>query len=526
LGANWQRWLENFVLLRSLLIRHVGLIAIQWAVVPGDNCTAASPKDYLTVMPIADADPNSDDRALATSNINAVSIKQGSLVSAGDYQFTSYYGADGKLLIARRNLVARAEVWDILRTQFTSYNIEDRHNTSCIAIDGAGYLHVAWGMHGGGPLLYSRTTTPVVNKRPLHVIGERDGNTGVLRGQVPLQNDTNAITYPQFWKIPSTGDLLLTFRVGSAGNGEWQLARWGNAARAWSSIHTAIKPSDSAPQPWIDNDYSGDNLPNTNAYHNGLVFDDIGRVHVTWTWRTGGDSPSGFSDFQSNHNIMYAYSNDLGISWHHADGRLYERQRQHDIDENNAEPVVIVPEGSSMMNESSATIGSDGHYYLANYWAPRAAEGNHLRQYMLVEYDGAVWRVHQVTNRNTENGNARIPESRLKKFRMSRPIVLAGPANRILLVFSDYQRGGVVTVAYSEDAARTKWGFIDLTSENMGLWEPMYDSNRWKSEGALSMFYEPCGLGHRAATVSVLEWNARKYFASVGVATPNGSQKR
>ncbi len=168
-----------------------------------------------------------------------------------------------------------------------------------------------------------------------------------------------------------------------------------------------------------------------------------------------------------------------------------------------------------MMNQSSATIGSDGHYYLANYWAPLAAAGNHLRQYMLVEYDGATWRVHQVTNRKSENSNARIPESRLKKFRMSRPIVLSGAGNRILLVFSDYQRGGVVTVAYSEDVARTKWEFIDLSSENMGLWEPMYDSHRWKSDGALSMYYEPCGLGQHAAPASVLEWDARSYFGSM-----------
>jgi hypothetical protein len=331
-----------------------------------------------------------------------------------------------------------------------------------VAIDGDGYLHVAWGMHGGGPLLYSRSPTPVVNERPLHLLGERVGNAGVPRDQVPLQNDTHAITYPQFWNIPNTGDLLFTYRVGSAGNGEWQLARWGNAASAWSSIHTAIAPSDGRPQPWIDNDYSGDNRPNANAYHNGLVFDNTDRIHVTWTWRTGSDSPSGWGDFQSNHNIMYAYSDDLGRSWHHADGRLYERNGQHDIDENNAEPVVIVPEGSSMMNQSSATIGPDGHYYLANYWAPLSAEGNHVRQYMLVEYDGAAWRVHQVTNRHQENGNARIPELRLRKFRMSRPIVLIGPENRVLVVFSDYQRGGGVTVAYSEDAARMQWKFLDL----------------------------------------------------------------
>ncbi len=308
-------------------IRCFQLIAILSAVFSGSSGPAASPQDHLTLTLITDADMRSDDRALATSNINAVSIKQGSLVSAGDYQFTSYYGADGKLLIARRNRIARPKVWDILRTQFTSYNVEDRHNTSCVAIDGAGYLHVAWGMHGGGPLLYTRSTTPVLNESPLHLLGERDGNAGVPPDQVPLQHETNAITYPQFWNVPNTGDVLFTYRVGSAGNGEWQLAHWGNAARAWSSIHTAIKPSDDGAQPWLDNDYSGDKLPNTNAYHNGLVFDKTGRIHVTWTWRTGGDSPSGLGDFQSNHNIMYAYSDDLGHSWRQADGRLYERKR-------------------------------------------------------------------------------------------------------------------------------------------------------------------------------------------------------
>jgi hypothetical protein len=245
------------------------------------------------------------------------------------------------------------------------------------------------------------------------------------------------------------------------------------------------------------------------------VFDESGRIHVTWTWRTGADSPSGLGDFQSNHNIMYAYSDDLGRSWYRPDRRLYERNGRHDIDENNAVPVVVVPEGSSMMNQSSATTGPDGHYYLANYWAPHAERGNHLREYILVEFDGDSWRSHQITSRKSENDNARIPESRLKKFRMSRPVVLVDADNRVLVVFCDYQRGGGVTVAYSEDSACDKWEFIDLTTENMGLWEPMYDPERWKSDGTLSLYYQPCGLGPRASDVSVLEWDARRYFATV-----------
>ena len=168
-----------------------------------------------------------------------------------------------------------------------------------------------------------------------------------------------------------------------------------------------------------------------------------------------------------------------------------------------------------MMNQTSATTGSNGHYYVANYWAPNSRQGNYLREYMLVEFDGEHWFVHQVTHRKPENANERIPESRLKKFRMSRPIVLTDPENRVLVVFSDHQRSGVVTVAYSEDAARDKWTFVDLTDENMGLWEPMYDLARWNADGVLSMYYQPSGLGSRAASASVLEWDARGYFAAV-----------
>jgi hypothetical protein len=97
---------------------------------------------------------------------------------------------------------------------------------------------------------------------------------------------------------------------------------------------------------------------------------------------------------------------------------------------------------------------------------------------------------------------------------MSRPIVFTDPDNRVLVVFSDHQRGGVVTVAYSEDATREKWKFIDLTDENMGLWEPMYDPVRWNADGVLSMYYQPSGLGQRAANASVLEWDTRGYFAA------------
>jgi hypothetical protein len=473
---------------------------------------AATPWDFLQLSPISDGVATTDDRGWAGVHINAVSFKTEALTTVGDYQFTSYYGADGKLIVGRRNLATNPGTWDLLRTQFTSFNINDAHNTSSIAIDGDGYLHMAWGVHGN-PLPYTRSTTPVLNDAPFSLVGDTVGNSGSIAGALPLQS--SGITYPQFWNIPDSGDLFLTYRIGSSGNGEWQLARWNNASNTWLSVHTAVNSTDASPvQPWIDNDYGGDSLPNVNAYHNGLAFDSMGKMHLSWTWRTGGDSTSGFTDYQSNHNIMYAASPDLGVNWYRDNGTIYQRNGIHDIDESNAAPVVSIPEGSSLINQDFSTIGPNDHYYMATYWAPQAAQGNHLRQIMLVEYDGAQWKSHQVTHRNSEYGNIRIPESQLRNFPLRRPVVMTDADDRVFVVYGDYQRGGGVTLAYSEQASRDDWAFIDLTSDNLGTWSPTFDRNRWTNDGVLSMYYQPMGLGPAAATVSVLEWDARAYFAT------------
>ena len=448
-------------------------------------------------------------------------------MTAGDYQFTSYYGADGKLIVGRRNVKNPADPWTLRRTQFTSTNINDSHNVSTIAIDGDGFLHVAWGLHDD-PLMYTRSTTPVLNNNPLVLTADTVGNAPrPTDASIPLQDQ--AITYPEFTNVPGSGDLLMAYRTGGSGNGEYQLARWNNATNTWASVRTALNSTDgSANQPWIDNDFGGDTLPDVNAYHNGLVFGSgpTPRLHVTWTWRTGAN-PGPFDDFQSNHNIMYAYSDNGGVDWRLQNGTLLRRDptgvptTTHDIDESNATPVINLPMGSSLINQSSSALdpsdgpGESDRLYVGTWYAPRAASGDHSREYMLVEFDGTAWKTHQVGDRASENSNNRVPENQLANFRMSRPIVLVDEADRVFFVFSDVQRGQGVTVAYSEDAAREKWTYIDLATENMGLWEPKYDLQRWQSDGVLSMLYQPAGKGAAEAPMSILEWDVRGYFAAV-----------
>jgi hypothetical protein len=59
------------------------------------------------------------------------------------------------------------------------------------------------------------------------------------------------------------------------------------------------------------------------------------------------------------------------------------------------------------------------------------------------------------------------------------------------------------------------WSYLQLSTTNLGTYEPTYDATLWKERGILNLFFEPVGLGSATAPVSVLEWNARRYFAAL-----------
>ncbi|MBN2578520.1 MAG: BNR repeat-containing protein, partial [Pirellulales bacterium] len=355
-----------------------------------------NPMDYLTITPIRSVGSATDELGYAASKINATSFKQQSLTTVnapGDekYQFTAYYDATQKLVVGRRKMLATGwSDWYLRRTAFTANNITDSHDVSSIGVDGDGYLHVSWGMHGND-LHYTRSNVSVLGDGAFTLFGDTIGNSGATLGDSEITTSTN-VTYPMFYNIPGSGDLFFTYRIGSSGNGDLQLRRWDNTANTWNAVHVGGTPL-------INGDYTS---PNYYSYTNYAAFDPQGNWHVTWTWRTGGDSTSGFTDYQSNHNIMYAWSPNQGVDWYRQDGALYERSGVHAIDSLNATPVVDIPEGSSLINQTSMTTGPDGAVYVASWWAPDAAEGDHLRQYMLAWQDGDAWKTSQITQRQPE----------------------------------------------------------------------------------------------------------------------------
>lgn len=488
-------------------------------------CAAVVPSDFVTITPIREGTSTINERCYERV-IECPMYKYQALTTVeaqnGDrYQFTSYYDYENvnHLVVGRRKLLVDGSWtgWTLDKTAFSSWSINDGHNTSSLAIDGSGYLHVSWGMHAQD-MLYTRSTASVLNDSPISLIGDTVGNSATL-GYEFSRNDS--VTYPQFYNIPGSGDLLMAYRDGVWGDGDMLLYRWDDSSRQWNGVHTTTS------RPWISGDYSGDENPGACAYINRMAYDSSGNLHVTWTWRTGTDSLYGYDDYQSNHNIMYAYSPNQGEDWYRDDGTQYTRWgSDHRIDEDNAPAAATIPEGSSLTNHTSMAAGPDGNVYTASFWAPQAASGDHLRQYMLTWFDGSDWHTSQITDRNPENVDGdgisqQISEDNLKNYSMQQPAVVVDDDNRVIVAYTDYQRDDRISVAISESPTRDDWQIHYLTDMFARGPDPVLDLARWNEDGVLSILYigehngehmgEP--MGHN--DIGVLEWDARAYFNAV-----------
>lgn len=447
--------------------------------------------NYVTNQVISDGNPATDDRGRANTDINAVPIRFNALTTVGGYQFTSYYRGDGKLLVGRRQ--AGNNTWDLFPTQFTANNINDDHDISSLAIDGDGFLHMSWGMHVNN-FLYTKSTASVLNANPMNLVGGNVGNSAALNSMTGLYN--TSVTYPAFYNLPD-GDLLFMYRNGSSGNGDYRLRRYDTATDQWSELGAG------ADKIWLGRQAPGSSLPEVNAYPNQLAFDSQGNIHATWTWRGNG------ATFQTNHNIDYAKSANGGATWTTMNGTPYTTP----IYETNAQVAITLAENNSLINTTGMAADKFDQPVVATWWAPGAAQGDHRRQYMLGWYDNALqqWRTSQITHRTIDGPNM-ISNSNTD---LARPIVVVDDSNRVIVGMRHNEGTNGLTIAYSENTNRNDWKFVELATENLGDWEPVYDSNRWNQDRVLSFLYQPSNLGLTSAPVSVLDWDSKAFFADL-----------
>ncbi|MFP5391753.1 MAG: BNR-4 repeat-containing protein, partial [Gammaproteobacteria bacterium] len=96
------------------------------------------------------------DNAFAGSSVNVLANVHQTLFTEGIYQYAAWYAADGSLTLAKRRL--GEDRWEIRASPYKG-DVKDAHNHIALAVDGAGYVHVAFDHHNN-PLRYARGKAP------------------------------------------------------------------------------------------------------------------------------------------------------------------------------------------------------------------------------------------------------------------------------------------------------------------------------------------------------------------------------
>lgn len=393
------------------------------------------PSADVTLLPLSDS-------AWAGSSVNVLAGIRSNLFSDGDYQFAAFYDGGGRLVLARRR--SDEDRWLVEPTAHVA-NATDAHNHVALAVDGGGFLHVAWDHHNS-VLQYARSRTPFrLDIEPAPMLGDRE----------------KEVTYPQFHRLPD-GRLLFLYRDGGSGRGALVVNRYDPATGTWSRLQDRLV----------------DGEGERSAYWDAFV-DARGTIHIAWNWR---ESP----DVASNHDIVYARSTDGGEHWQDVDGREIPLP----MTAATSRPAWTVPRRHNLMNPPTVTADASGRPLIASYWSDAPRQQPRFR---VLWFDGARWRLRDgpatTVPFSLSGAGTRHPP-------VSRAVVFAGPpaaSDVVYLVYRDDGEGGAVMLASLANLAAGDWRLTRLVEGPLGGWEPGFDPGRYAARREVHMLLQAVG---------------------------------
>jgi BNR repeat-containing family member len=415
------------------------------------------------LIAVADAEVRSlplYSEAWAGSSVNVLANQSSTLITDGGFQYAAFYAADAHLVLAKRAL--NTDKWETRQTEHTG-NVADAHNTVSIAVDGAGYLHVAWDHHAN-PLNYCRSISPGSLE-----LGPKMVMTGLLE---------KSVTYPLFFRHPD-GGLLFLYRDGRSGKGNVVLNRYDlpGGGRDKSRADSSRQRDDSRIGVWRQLHENLIDGEGARSAYLAATLDAHGTLHLAWNWR---DSP----DVATNHDLCYAKSSDGGQNWTTTKGANLTLP----ITASTAEYALRIPQNSTLMNPPSLSTDSEGHPFIVTYWA--LAE-THIPQFHLVRHDGTQWSTSVITHRTQ---SFELQGTSTKRPPISRAAVLAGTPSRgtpaTCVVYRDDERGGRIILSSCETLGAGVWKDIELTTKSVGAWEPSIAATQWGNFGQIHLLVQ------------------------------------
>lgn len=224
--------------------------------------------------------------------VNGQSPQQDGVLTYRGYQYAAFWNARGQQVLVRRPTGNGPWEYAVVAPEYIPQAGNAKHATSLGVSPLDGRLHVAFG-HLSSDLNYVSSVAGLMTSP--ESVPWRTESFGPLTATLGTQR-VDQVSYARFLTAPN-GKMLLSYRFGSqVGGGDEVLWEYDGATATWSRIGIYIAGSATRNEPFL----------------HSLEFEG-GRLHAAWCWRS---TPE---DLSANEDLLYAFSDDLGRTWHNND---------------------------------------------------------------------------------------------------------------------------------------------------------------------------------------------------------------
>ena len=200
-----------------------------------DNPDSSTIDDGALLMPAWSG--NASGGSLFGRGMNGVGHQSTPLLTHGDFQYSAWYrntGSEECIVLGRRDLNDLASGWSSFNTRLELVHGDasdpengsqtqpwDNHNAINMGISGDGRLHLSFDHHGN-QLNYIQGNAIATNWSRTGVFGvnSRAAMQALIQNSLNGGAPVEMVTYPRFSTNPTTGDMVITLRLGASGAGD------------------------------------------------------------------------------------------------------------------------------------------------------------------------------------------------------------------------------------------------------------------------------------------------------------------
>lgn len=329
------------------------------------------------------------------------------IISFNNYQYIAYYEANGNIVIARKKINTNSD-WEKSILQGYQIKSEDRHNKIALSISkGDGVIHISFDHHNTPQFNYAHSKLNVATN-PDTIVW--DNSIFELQPNLGLKNDTGLVTYPTFFELNATGDLIVYWRTGGSLGGEMNLANYNSVEHKWRFIGRISSQ---------EGTYMG--VKGTRGPYTAKFLDDAnGNLHISWVFRERAfadeESKKGYF---SEHGLYYAQSPDGGFTWKNNSGEVIADVKTNLVMgvNNMKELAVEIPLSLDPRHTGFNSIidpVTNNYITLLNHYKPNTKE---KKNFLYVRSPQGDWITKQ-TNLN-QQGRLKIAGDRMYSFSLS-----------------------------------------------------------------------------------------------------------